>query len=603
MLRKGDEPIPGWRVRFVIGDGSGTEAYRVRRDDGERGLLKLYPAPRSASDAADRYPTPHQEINILRSLDHPGVPRVFEMGEIGPDRRPYMLMELVPGETLEALLARNIALSPGHARELIRSLTGTVARLHQWDDPVAHNRLTPAHVIVDVRTEGVGRAVLVAFGGARRVSEGAAPSFLGADPRYLPNEYLDAPVPSPSVDVFSLGAIWFHLLFGAPPWTDVAVPAGREPARSSDLMNRRREGPPPLPAQQLYGPPPDADLRLIQKALALDPSQRFADAGAFRDALASTRPEETRVDSVRRAVRRDRPASRTADPAVLSGFDRIAGMEPLKKALINDVVAPLRDPERYRSFGVGIPNGLLLHGPPGCGKTHFAECLGEEIGFPFEAIRPSDVGSTYIYGSQLKVRELFQRARQKAPCVLFLDEVDALVPTRARELHEHRASEVNEWLTQLDQAGDDTVFVIAATNRPDRLDPAVLRTGRLDKAFYVSPPDREAREAMFALHLRGRPVGGDVDPGRLADRTEGWMASDIRFLVDEAARHALAADAASIAEAHLAEAIRRNPPSVSREEVARYEAVHDQFHRGGKSNVGAPKRRIGFEPPPRGASK
>lgn len=569
MLKKGDELVPGWRVRFVIGDGSGTEAYRVRRADGERGLLKLYPPPSTGSDAPGRDVTPHSEINILKSLDHPGIPRVLDTGVIGADSRPYVLLELVPGETLKALLARNVALSPGHARELMRSLIATVARLHQGYDPVAHSRLTPAHVIVDVRTEGIGRAVLVAFGGARRVSEGPASSFLGADPRYLPNEYLDAPVPSPSVDVFSLGAIWFHLLFGAPPWTDVTAPAGKEPVRSGDLINQRREGPPSLPAQQLYGPPPDADLRLIQKALAFDPRQRFADAGAFRDALAESWPEGTSVDAARRAVRADRRVSRKPDPSGLSGFDRIAGMEPLKTTLINDVVAPLRDPERYRRFGVGIPNGVLLHGPPGCGKTHFAECLGEEIGFPFEAVRPSDVGSTYIHGSQLKVRELFQRARQQAPCVLFLDEVDALVPTRARELHEHRASEVNEWLTQLNRAADDGVFVIAATNQPDRLDRAVLRTGRLDKTFYVGPPDREARESMFDLHLRGRPLDGEVDLGRLADRTEGRIASDIRFLVDEAARIALAEDARGISEKNLMEAIRRNPPSVSRDDGAR----------------------------------
>ena len=599
MLRKGDEPVPGWRVRFVIGDGSGTEAYRVRRADGERGLLKLYPPARIGSDARDRNATPHGEINILKSLDHPGVPRVLDTGVIGADSRPYVLLELVPGETLEALLVRNIALSPGHARELMRGLIATVARLHQWDDPVAHNRLTPAHVIVDVRTEGIGRPVLVAFGGARRVSEGPAPSFLGADPRYLPNEYLEAPVPSPSVDVFSLGAMWFHLLFGTPPWTDVAAPAGREPSRSEDLINRRREGPPPLPVQQLYGPPPDADLSLIHRALALDPKERFENAGAFRDAVGE-RPRDG--DAAERRLAVPEAPQGEAD-SELRGLERIAGMQRLKATLVRDVVNPLREPERYRRFGVGIPNGVLLYGPPGCGKTFFAECLGQEIGFAFEVIGPSDVGSTFIHGSQLRIAELFKRARKRAPCVLFVDEVDALVPTREAALQSHRASEVNEWLTQLNRAGDKGVFVIAATNQPDQLDPAVLRTGRLDKTFYVGPPDREARKAMFDLYLRGRPLGDAADPGRLADRTEGWMASDIRFLVDEAARRALADDAPGISEAHLIEAIRRNPPSVSQEEIARYEGVRDRSGRGGGKTVKPSRRRIGFEPPPEGASK
>ncbi|MCY4627807.1 MAG: AAA family ATPase [Acidobacteria bacterium] len=599
MYRKGDEPLPGWRVRFVAGSDSGgaTEAYRVRRVNGARGFLKVFAPARTGVGAPER-DGQLPEIKILESLDHPGIPRVLETGAIGEDSRPYVLMELVPGETLEALLARNIALSPGHARELMRGLIANVARLHLRGDPVLHNRLTPAHVVLDAGTEYVGRAVLVGFGGARRVSDGAASPAPGADPRYLPNEYLDAPVLSPSVDVFSLGAVWFHVLFGTPPWTDAATSSGREPAHTSDLATRRREGPPPLPAQQIYGAPPDADLRLLLRALALDPRKRFEDAGAFRDAIGE-RPRDEDAAEHSRAVRR---ASQREDSSGPRGLDRIAGMKGLKDTLVADVVKPLRTPERYRQFGVGIPNGILLFGPPGCGKTFFAECLGQEIGFGFEAIRPSDVGSTYIFGSQLRIAELFKRARKQAPCVLFVDEVDALVPTRAAELDSHRAATVNEWLTQLNRAADDGVFVIAATNQPDRLDPAVLRTGRLDKTFYVGPPDREARESMFGLHLQERPLDGKVDLGRLADRTEGRIASDIRFLVDEAARIALAEDARGISEKNLMDAIRRNPPSLSREQIARYQRMHDGFDRSGERDDGTPPRRIGFGKPSKGAS-
>ena len=594
MFRKGDEPLPGWRVRFVAAaeSGNAAKAYRVRRENGARGFLKvlaLAPTEPGAPGRDGQLP----EIEILESLDHPGTPRVIETGAIGSDSRPYVLMELVPGETLQALLARNIALSPGHARELMRGLIANVARLHVADNRVVHNRLTPAHVILDARPESVGRPVLVGFGGARRASDGAASSALGADPRYLPNEYLDGPVLSPSVDVFSLGAIWFHLLFSAPPWTDAAKSSGREPAHSSDVANRRREGPPPLPGQQLYGEPPETDLRLILRALALDPGERFEDAGAFRDAVGE-RPCDGDFAELPRAAP---TAPQTDDGSEPRGLKRIAGMQRLKATLVADVVNPLRDPERYRQFGVGIPNGVLLFGPPGCGKTFFAECLGEEIGFTFEAIRPSDVGSTYKDGSQLRIADLFKRARKQAPCVLFVDEVDAVVPNREAALLSHRASEVNEWLTQLNRAADKGVFVIAATNRPDQLDPAVLRTGRLDKTFYVGPPDRQARESMFCLHLRGRPLDGKVDLGGLADRTEGRIASDIRFLVDEAARQALAADALGISEAHLIEAIRRNSPSVSREQIARYEATRDRFGRGGQKNDKPSRRRIGFEPP------
>ena len=603
MFQRGDEILSGWRVRFVAGAAAGTatQNYRVRHEDGARAFLKVLGGGRTGADAlgADGR---LREISILQSLTHPGVPRVLETGTLGTDGRPYVLMELVPGETLEALLARNIAVSPAHARELTLALLETVAHLHQRADPVFHNRLTPAHVVLDVGKEAAGRPVVVGFGGARRSSDGAAPAAPSGDPRYLPNECLDAPVLSPAVDVFSLGAIWFHLLCGHPPWDGGAERprGGRTDSRA--LAARRKEGPPPLPAMQLYGEVPDADLKLILKALAFDPGERFEDAGAFRNAVAGVGGDAVAATLPPAVAGAARP-ERQGDGAALSGLERIAGMERLKATLIADVVKPLRDPERYRRFGVGIANGVLLYGPPGCGKTFFAECLGQEIGFAFEAIRPSDIGSTYVHGSQLKIAELFKRARKQAPCVLFVDEVDALIPTREAGLHSHRASEVNEWLTQLNRAADAGVFVVAATNRPDRLDPAALRTGRLDKTFFVEPPDREAREAMFRLYLRNRPLEGDVDSGRLADRTGGWMASDIRFLVDEAARSALAADATGISEAHLLAAIQRNPPSVSQNEIARYQAAHDQFDRGGKKSAEHPGRRIGFSPPPGDSSK
>lgn len=356
-----------------------------------------------------------------------------------------------------------------------------------------------------------------------------------------------------------------------------------------------------FPTWSLHGAVPDQDRHLIRKALSARPEDRFDDAAAFLDAL-----DEGQGGPVR--VRRARPGT-DAVPEVAAprrsgseehrerrGFASIAGMDALKRTLIEDVVKPLRDPEKYRRFGVGIPNGLLLYGPPGCGKTFFAECLGEEIGFAFRAIRPSDVGSTFVHGSQGKVARLFETARKQAPCVLFLDEVDALIPAREGNLHQHYAAEVSEWLTWLNRAADDNVFVIAATNRPERIDPAAMRTGRLDRVFRVAPPDHAARQAMFELHLRGRPLDGPVDCADLAALTDGWMASDIRFLVDEAARAALAEAAAGITEAHLRGAIQRNSPSVSRDRIAEYERFHARFDRAGDARP--PRRQIGFEASP-----
>ena len=231
-----------------------------------------------------------------------------------------------------------------------------------------------------------------------------------------------------------------------------------------------------------------------------------------------------------------------APPAALGrGLDKVAGMHVLKDLLRREVVGPVRDPEPYRRYGLSIPNGILLYGPPGCGKTYIARQLAEELGYYFVEIIPSELASPYIHQSVMRIRELFDSAAEQAPAIIFIDEFEALVPSRS-ELGGHqqyKAEEVNEFLAHLNGCSQKNIFVIAATNQPDKIDPAVRRTGRLDKLIYVGPPDLEARKEMLALHLEGRPVAPDLEIESLAEALQGYSASDIRFLVDEAARAAL----------------------------------------------------------------
>ncbi len=596
MFQRGDEILPGWRVRFVFPADSRGHCYRIERADGTHAFLKSCVLEQGEASRADSDQL-SREARLLKSIEGDGVPQLLDSGTLDPDARCYLLTELVSGETLAGLLDRQIALPASRAREILRSLLETITRLHGRDDPVFHNRLTPDHVVLDVREDADGRPVVVGFGGARRASDGPTGTPAGADPHYLPGECLDGPIASPAVDLFSLGALWFHMLFGVPPWSR-AEPVARESDLRA-LVERRRRGPPPMPAHTLAGSIPDQDLRLIRIALSFRPSDRLQDAAAFLGALDSgelgppvAAPEPADEGRVADA----KPGSDTAAPSVLFGLDRAGGMAKLKEELVRDVVKPLRDPDKYRRFGVGIPNGVLLYGPPGCGKTFFAECLGEEIGLPFEAIRPSDIASIYVHGAQQRIAKLFESLRKRAPCVLFLDEVDALLPTRGHGTGHHYAAEVNEWLTQLNRIGDHRVFVITATNQPDRLDPAAIRTGRLDKTFYVGLPDGSARKAMFGIHLRGRPVEPSLDLVALARRTEGRTASDIRFLVDEAARAALAEDAPAVSNAHLKSVIAANPPSVSREQLTVYERLRRRFE-GKAGRGGSGSGPIGFRPP------
>ena len=257
-----------------------------------------------------------------------------------------------------------------------------------------------------------------------------------------------------------------------------------------------------------------------------------------------------------------------------SGLDKVAGMHELKNLLRAEVVEPVRNPEPYQRYGLSIPNGILLYGPPGCGKTYIARALSEELGHHFLEIVPSELASPYVHGSVIRIRELFDEAAQYAPSVVFIDEFEALVPVRSGlgGFQHHKAEEVNEILTHLNASADKRVFIIAATNQPEMIDPAVRRTGRLDKLIYVGPPDAEARKEMLLLHLRNRPLSDDFDAQLIADQLQGYSASDLKFLVDEAARDALQRRTPISAES-FQRSMTRIVASVPRESEIQYQTI------------------------------
>lgn len=292
----------------------------------------------------------------------------------------------------------------------------------------------------------------------------------------------------------------------------------------------------------------------------------------LNNALGRERAESLNSQDSSSKMRSTPPSSATGQ-----GLDKVAGMHALKALLRRDVVAPIRNPEPYRRYGLSIPNGILLYGPPGCGKTYIARQLAEELGHYFVEIIPSALASPYVHQSVIQIRELFDAAAEQAPAVMFIDEFEALVPPRG-ELGGHqqyKAEEVNEFLAHLNGCSEKKIFVIAATNQPEKIDPAVRRTGRLDKLIYVGPPDAEARREMLALHLEGRPVAPDCDLGVLADALEGYSASDIRFLVDEAARDALRRTQ-DITHESFRSAMTRVQPSVTPEIEDQYRSIEQR---------------------------
>lgn len=263
------------------------------------------------------------------------------------------------------------------------------------------------------------------------------------------------------------------------------------------------------------------------------------------------------------------------DLTVLRGFDCVAGMRGLKTLLINDVINPLRNPEKYKKFKLSVPNGILLYGPPGCGKTFIVKKLAEELGYNFLEMNPSSVATPYVHGAVSNIAKVFEMAKLKAPSIVFIDEIEGLVPKR-EELASHadiKKEEINEFLLQLNNAGDNNILVVGATNRPHMIDTAILRSGRMDKRVYVAPPDFEARKDMMRICLTGRPYDKNINFEKLANMTENYVGSDIELIVTEAARIAVAKDKSLIDEEMVVEAINKFSPSISSGEISYY----DQF--------------------------
>jgi SpoVK/Ycf46/Vps4 family AAA+-type ATPase/intein/homing endonuclease len=273
-------------------------------------------------------------------------------------------------------------------------------------------------------------------------------------------------------------------------------------------------------------------------------------------------------------------------------WEDIGGLDDVKQQLREMIEWPLKHPESFKRLGIKPPRGILLYGPPGCGKTLLAQAVANEAGVNFISVKGPEVYSMWVGESERRIRELFRRARQVAPSIIFLDEIDALAPRRGVYTGT-RVTEtvVSQLLTELSGIEElKGVVVIAATNRPDLIDPALLRPGRIDRHVLVPPPDAKTRLKIFEVHTKNQPLAKDVDLKELAKKTENYSGADIEAICREAAMNALREDikAKEVKMKHFEQALEKIKPSLTKEIIEYYEQFAERQKKAVKEEAPPP---------------
>lgn len=583
LFQKGQK-IDDYTIVFPHKEGTYAETYRVRDKDGKLRFLKLIYYSKLQYSQFDKNGY-IAEIEISRLLNHQNLCKFVDSGKLlaNGQQLAYFVTEFVSGETLDKRIMREGALTVYEIKQIARSLLSALQYLHSQPTPIIHNEVTIQNTLLDL-SGTLEQCRLIDFGHARFLNqEPAKPNIKQVNPFYLAPECLNG-VGCVQSDLYAVGVMLYQLVFDSLPW--FFDTSGMKDSDIVERLQTKRNLPLRIPNIEMF----ELDeqlLNIINKAVQNNVQDRFQTAQEFIDAIDGekdveiTRTSERKdTENVHKHVKRG------------NGFDDVAGMEELKEQLQSDVIDLLKFPEQAKRLGLSIPNGLLFYGPPGCGKTFFAEKFAEETGFNYQYVKCSDVASPYIDGGKEKIADIFEYARDNAPTILFLDEVDAVIRNRSDHNNPTTAGAVNEFLMQLNNCGNDKVLVIGATNKPLDIDEAALRAGRLELKYYIPQPDKATRKQMFEIGISNRCYDFGIDYGMLAEKTENYVSADIKLVIDTAARLAFRRKTGKITMALLEEAISQTKPSLTLEQIKRHEAIRDKFM-GVEPDI-EKRNRIGF---------
>lgn len=595
ILPKGFSIDEKYSVLLFIKQGSNAETYRVKGSDGKMYFLKLFnyaKLHRTSFDSEKNL----LEIEHLKKINDENIVSYKDSGELIFENKKfgYLVLNFIAGETLAERISREAFTTYYDVQEIISDVLKGLNYLHNLPEPIIHNEITPQNIMLDLSSD-VLKAKIIDFGFARSFHQSSKSyNKEGLNLNYVASECFNN-LFSPQSDIYSVGAVMYQLLFGLPPWFKEVSKFQSDRTNAEEIILQARNKPlsfSKLPTD-FIGYDETVNL-ILKKALSQDAENRFQNAEEFIQVL-NGEIEVEDIGKVQKVKSDDKPIKKIQSiKAKGKGFDAIAGMRELKAQLQLDVIDALNKPEEYAKFGLTIPNGMLLYGPPGCGKTFFAKHFAEEVGFNFIHVNPGTLKSRYVNATEENISKMFQEAEKNAPTIIFIEEISGLFPSRDSNAHEMSKNAVEAMLAEMDRTGEKGIFVLCATNYPDKIDAALLRAGRLDKKFYLSPPDFEARKAMFEMYLKSRPIDFGIDYDKLATLTEYYVSSDIKdLIVDEASRQALKSKS-RITMKILEEVIKNTKPSVPLQELKKYEIMKARMD-GENIEQKNERPRIGFK--------
>jgi transitional endoplasmic reticulum ATPase len=544
-FKKG-EKIGKYVINSFIKKGIVAESYSVFGPDDMMYFMKLYELQSIPKEQLFEGKEVY-EIQLCKELntdDNVNVVRYVDNGEVKKSNKVYhyLVTEYYRGMLLYEAVRRDGPFDLEDAVQITLCVLSGLSFIHSC--ALIHNDIRPSNIMLQELDDGMLMPTIIDLGHISYMVKGR-PTFIDEDlmPYFRAPETFRA-VYTVKSDIFSTGALLYFLIFGKSPWEmlDLRTFEG-DKQKIADAVKKARKQDLVLETPEVKLP--DYMKAILLKALAKKPEDRFGSASEFaQDLIEQVIPElAKRMDETdtKVAAQTEEQGQVNAGPIITfkkgsgSGFDNVTGRDELKEQLRKEVLFALHNPEKAKLYKLPAINGVLLYGPPGCGKSLVLESFAEELGFNYSIIKGVELGHIYQDGVLDNLQRIFDAAEIKAPFVLCFDEIEFVAPNSNAEGEESNITpQISALFGMLNNCSKKGILVVATTNRPDLIDQSIMRIGCFDRVFFVPQPDFEARKDIFIDHLKDRPCD-DIDFDELARMSDDFNAGDIAEAVNEAA--------------------------------------------------------------------